>query len=289
MSLSTISLPVPQRLKKRLYRISGPHVYRLLHAAWFFLRLSRALRSQAYARGFFGNDVIAFSQSLRPGFLVLDIGAFLGGSTALFAKAVGAAGRVIAFEPVHHRFLGFLLRVLRLKQARVESLALSKENGSAELVIPLHEGVPLYSQAGFAESYAAAAQPGSGYSFRRLPTRLMRLDDFLARESLAPEAVSAVKIDVEGSELAVFAGGEDFFRRFRGPMLCEFWFAQMPPPGWIWLRERGYSCRYLDRRGRWTRADTPEALAELCRGETYGNFFWERAEPGAAETGGTDG
>jgi hypothetical protein len=88
--------------------------------------------------------------------------------------------------------------------------------------------------------------------------------------------VSAVKIDVEGSEMALFAGGEDFFRRFRGPLLCEFWLDTMPPPGWAWLRERGYSCRYLDRRGDWRPVDTPEALAEACGGETYVNLFLER-------------
>ena len=271
-------------LKKLLFRASGPRLYRTLHAGYFYLRLLRALRSRRYARTFFGGDVLAFAARLKPGSLVLDIGAFLGGSTALFARAVGRSGRVIAFEPVHHRTLGRMLRSMGLKQTRVEPLALARENGDTELVIPIHHGVPLYSQAGFAESYPAAMQPGSGYAFERLPTRLMRLDDFLAGESLTPEAVGAVKIDVEGSEMGLFAGGEEFFRRFRGPVLCEFWFTVMPPPGWTWLRERGYSCRYLDRRGNWVVADTEEELAALCRGETYGNFFLERtAEPTVAK------
>src|SRR4051812_41582424 len=100
-------------LKKSLFRVSGPRLYRLLHAGWFFLRLLRALGSRSNAERFFGNDVMAFSSRLRPGFLVLDIGAFLGGSTALFARAVGLAGRVIAFEPVHFRFLRFLISILR--------------------------------------------------------------------------------------------------------------------------------------------------------------------------------
>jgi FkbM family methyltransferase len=266
-------------LKRRLFRLSGPGLYRRLHAAWFFLRLLRAFRSRRAARTFFGPDLLAFAAMLKPGDRVLDIGAFLGGSTALFAKAVGRSGSVIAFEPVHHRTLARLLRTLGLVRVRVEPMALSRGNGDTELVIPIREGVPLYSQSGFAESYPEASRPGSGYAFERLPTRLMRLDDFLARESLAPADVAAVKIDVEGSEMGVFAGGEAFFRAFRGPLLCEFWFHEMPPPGWAWLRERGYSCRYLDRQGRWLAADTQEALAEACRGETYGNFFCVRELP----------
>lgn len=269
-------------LKRRLFRLTGPAAYRLLHAAWFRLRLSRALASRAYARRFFGDDLLAFAARIRPGDIVLDIGAFLGGSTALFSRAVGRSGTVIAFEPVHHRWLLRLLRSLRMPQAGVRALALAAANGDAELVIPIREGVPLYSQAGFSQSYAEAARPGSGYAFERLPTDLMRLDDFLAREGMRPETVAAVKIDVEGSELSVFGGGEGFFRDFRGILLCEFWFRAMPPPGWAWLRERGYSCRYLDRKGTWVQADTPEALSAACRGETYGNFFWEKpAAPGS--------
>jgi FkbM family methyltransferase len=183
---------------------------------------------------------------------------------------------VIAFEPVHHRPLKRMLRLLGFSRARVEPIALAATNGDTELVIPIRHGVPLYSQAGFSGSYASAATPGSGYAFERLPTRLMRLDDYLAREGLEADAVGAVKIDVEGSELGLFQGGEAFFRRFRGPILCEFWFTVMPPPGWTWMRERGYACRYLDRSGNWVATDTPEALAAACRGETYGNFFLER-------------
>ncbi len=263
-------------VKRHLFRLTGPGCYRWLHALWFRTRLMRALRSPRYAESFFGADVLAFTARIRPGQLVLDIGAFLGGSTALFARATGAGGRVIAFEPVHHKAAAALAKSLGLT-ARIEPLALAPANGDTELVIPIREGVPLYSQAGFASSYPEAAKPGSGFTFERLPTRLMRLDDFLAAEGLSAEAVGAVKIDVEGSELGVFTGGEEFFRRFRGPILCEFWFHAMPPPGWVWLRERGYSCRYLDRGGQWRTLDTPEALYEAVRGETYGNFLCERA------------
>jgi FkbM family methyltransferase len=262
-------------LKKRLFRAVGPGGYRALHAAWFRLRLMRALRSRRYAESFFGNDLLAFAAKLHKGGTVLDIGAFLGGSTALFARAVGPSGRVAAFEPVHHRRLSQVTRMLRLRQVTVEASALTDRNGDSELMVPIRDGVPLYSQAAFAESHAAAAAQ-SGYAFERSPTRLERLDDYLARAGIEPESVAAVKIDVEGSEMKLFAGGEDFFRRFRGPILCEFWFDVMPPPGWSWLRERGYRCRYLDRKGLWSNADDAGSLGELCRGETYGNFFLEK-------------
>jgi FkbM family methyltransferase len=261
--------------KRLLFKLSGPGLYARLHAWRFRRRLGRALASPGAAQGFFGADLLAFAALIEPGRIVLDIGAFLGGSTALFARAVGPAGKVIAFEPVHSRALSGLVRAGRLP-AQIEALALSDGNGPAELVIPVRQGVPLYSQAGFAEAYAAAAAPGSGYAFEKIPARRARLDDWLEAQRLSPEKVGAVKIDVEGSELALLRGGEGFFRRFAGPVLCEFWFDTLPPPGWSWLRERGYHCRYLGRDGAWLPADTREELAGAARGETYGNFLLQR-------------
>lgn len=262
--------------KRLVYGLAGPGLYARLHAWRFRRRLDKALASPRAAETFFGADLVAFAGLLKPGQTVLDIGAFLGGSAALFSRAVGPAGKVIAFEPVHHRALERLARARRLP-ARIESVALSDANGPTELVIPVRRGVPLYSQAGFAEAYGGAAAPGSGYAFEKMPARRARLDDWLQAEGLSPDRIAAVKIDVEGSELSVFRGGDVFFRRFTGPLLCEFWLDRMPPPGWDWLRERGYHCRYLARDGAWRPADSPAELAEAARGETYGNFLLRRA------------
>jgi FkbM family methyltransferase len=261
--------------KRLLFQVSGPGLYSRLHAWRFRRRLGRALSSPPAADRFFGADLLAFADLIRPGDTVLDIGAFLGGSTALFARAVGPSGKVYAFEPVHARALSRLVETGRLP-AQVETLALSDGNGPVELVIPVRRGVPLYSQAGFAEGYAAAARPGSGYGFEKIPAQRARLDDWLESKGIAPEQVSAVKIDVEGSEAALFRGAEAFLSRFTGPVLCEFWFDTLPPPGWAWLRDRGYHCRYLGKDGSWRPADTEAQFAEAAGGGTYGNFLLRR-------------
>src|SRR4051812_47248468 len=186
-----------ESVKRLIFGMAGPGLYARLHAWRFRHRLRKALASPPSAERFFGPDLLAFAAALAPGQTVLDIGAFLGGSTALFCRAVGSAGRVIAFEPVHHRALSDLAKKLRWP-ARIEALALSETTGPAELVIPVRHGVPLYSQAGFADSYAAAAAPGSGYTFQRQPTLRSRLDDWLEQAGLKPEAIGAIKIDVEG-------------------------------------------------------------------------------------------
>jgi FkbM family methyltransferase len=268
-------------LKRGLFRMVGGRKYRLLHGAFFLMRLLLALAWKPYGRRFFGADMLALSQRIRPGDTVLDIGAYLGGTAVLFALKAGPTGLILAFEPYHHRFLGLLVRLLRLR-VRVLPVALSSAGGRADLVVPVHAGVPVYSQAGFAGSYDTETLGRSGaYSFQRAEVRTARLDDVLEEEGIDPGAVSAVKIDVEGAELAVLEGGARFLDGFRGPLVCEFWFEPMPPKGWAWLRDRGWDCLKLDASGRGFReAGTPPALAELARGETYGNFWWTRGGPG---------
>ncbi len=264
-----------KNFKGNLFRFIGPNVYRGIHAGYFFIRLIYALCSSRFGEKFFGRDLIAFADRLKPGDQVLDIGAFLGASTVLFGKAVGRKGLVIAFEPIHARLLKVILKPFCLKQISVKNIALAAKNGNTELVIPLYNGIPLYSQSGFMESYIGD-HIGKEYTFQKFTTSLIRLDDFLLQRGIAPESLTAIKIDVEGAEMAVFEGAEDFFRRFKGMLLCEFWYNQNPPLGWIWLQERGYSCSHLRKDNVWVLVNTPEALAAISRGETYGNFFWEK-------------
>ena len=52
-----------------------------------------------------------FKQLVRPGMVVLDVGANIGAHTIVFAQAVGLGGRVYAFEPqraIHHLLCGNL-------------------------------------------------------------------------------------------------------------------------------------------------------------------------------------
>lgn len=262
--------PLKQGLKRLSFALIGSRLYRLLHALWFLARLLLALAWPPFRPAFFGRDMLALADALRPGDTVLDIGAYLGGTSVLFARKVGPKGRVIAFEPFHHGFLRFLVRLLRLP-VQVVPAALGAETGRAEFVVPVHAGVPLYSQAGFATSFATV-RDDPAYAFQKYESPRRSLDDFLAGEGLAPAAIAAVKIDVEGAELDVLRGAEGFLRGFRGPLVCEFWFDELPPKGWTWLRERGFACSKAGRSGAWLPADTPAALFDHARGETYGNF-----------------
>jgi FkbM family methyltransferase len=136
-------------------------------------------------------EYAAFRAAVRPGDLVLDVGANVGAYTLLFAQWVGPAGHVVAFEPAPLAAAG-LRRHLALNglTSRVEVLeaAVCDRSGTA----PFH--------ADAASGVNALASRGTPSSIEVLTTTL---DEFCSARDLRPHVV---KIDVEGAELAVLEG-----------------------------------------------------------------------------------
>jgi FkbM family methyltransferase len=129
----------------------------------------------------------------RPGDVVLDIGANIGATSLVLARAVGPSGKVFAFEP--HPQTAVLLRANLaangLAMVDVQELALSDTEGSFSLQEP--PGQPGMARLG--------AKPVSG----KPAVSTLRLDGWLAdRPKLGRIAVC--KIDVEGHEPRVLDG-----------------------------------------------------------------------------------
>lgn len=137
-----------------------------------------------------------FERHLRPGATVLDVGAHVGYYTLLSSVLVGDAGRVHSFEPnpANAEFLRRHVRINRLSNVRVEQAAVSAVAGTARFDFGTGSGTGRLADAG------------------ALEVRTVRLDDYCAEHGLAP---SAMKIDVEGAEMHVLAGGLATLARHR--------------------------------------------------------------------------
>lgn len=93
--------------------------------------VSGALTFGLYETG----EVRFFERILRPGLTVVDVGANIGLYTALAARAVGPAGRVIALEPEPETF-GFLMQTIAANaftNVEPHQLAASAAPGAARL------------------------------------------------------------------------------------------------------------------------------------------------------------
>lgn len=145
------------------------------------------------------------------GRVVYDIGAFTGAYCMFFAGRVGAAGRVVAFEPNPASF-ATLLKNLRRNQIRNVlplRMALGDEHGQK----------PIYALPGMPTTASLARDACTPLRARAGVSQIERLDDLLRVASLP--CPDFLKVDVEGLELEVLLGAVQTLRERRPDILIE--------------------------------------------------------------------
>lgn len=173
---------------------------RLFHRAWRY-----RLRQE---RG----EIKFLLRSIRPGDVVVDIGAHKGAYTYWMARRVGPNGRVFAFEP-QPRLAATLNTVAASMKSSgsivVENAAVSSRSGEGLLSIPDGDDSPCATM--------EARQEGWG---RRTLVRTITLDEYFAAR---PDAgrIAFIKCDVEGHELEVLRGASLILEEHRPLLLLE--------------------------------------------------------------------
>ena len=169
------------------------------------------LISRAIAQGaIFEEEIVSTAQDfLKAGDTVFDVGANLGQMTVLFARAVGVAGKVVAFEA--DDYIADLLR-------------LNVELNSLTNVEVVEGGV--WNQPGCRcgilnpTSSVLALMALMGIDPLASEGRIVRS---LTIDSLEyPSPISFLKVDIQGSDLFGLQGAVDTIRRNRMPILFEY-------------------------------------------------------------------
>jgi FkbM family methyltransferase len=149
-------------------------------------------------------------QEIRPGDVVLDIGANIGYYTLLFAKLVGPTGYVFAFEPDPKNF-SLLSRNVEL-------------NGYHNVVL-INKAVS--DKTGFAKLFLSDINSGdhriydSADGRHSVPIQTVTLDDYFVQSKLQ---FDLVKFDIQGAEWAALQGMTNFLSQHeRLKMIMEFW------------------------------------------------------------------
>jgi FkbM family methyltransferase len=166
-----------------------------------------------FLRGGYERHEIEFLRHfLKPGMVVIDVGANIGYHTSIAARRVGPTGVVVAVEPEPHNF-GLLSRNVSsngLGNVRAAQLALGDQPGAALL---------FRSERNFGDHRLYGESDG-----RRETTRVevTTLDDLIDRCALP--SVDLIKMDVQGYEGKVIGGMKRLFAGQRGlSVLTEFW------------------------------------------------------------------
>ena len=151
----------------------------------------------------FEKEIEFVSAFLQPGMSAIDIGANLGVYSLPMARRVGPGGRVYAYEP------GGEARALLMRSrganafTNLEVLDVALSDGERE------------GHLGFADSSELRAL-GAGVGE---PVRVTSLD--IEKAARSWPSIDFIKIDAEGEEERIIAGGKDFFARHSPLVMFE--------------------------------------------------------------------
>ena len=165
------------------------------------------LRGQGYERG----TTKVFTELVKEGMNVVDIGANIGYYTLLAARRVGLHCRVYAFEPEPYNFkiLTENIRLNGYNNVIAIQKAVSNESGTAPLFLsPRGDG------------WHGLLSP-KDYSKEAIAVKTVTLDEFFETEGCP--AIQVVKMDIEGWEIEALDGMHRFIIR-NNPlaMIVEF-------------------------------------------------------------------
>lgn len=177
------------------------------------LNLNEGIDFSIYLLGAFEAEAVRFYRKrLKPGDVVIDIGANIGAHTLPIAAAVSPGGRVHAFEPTAYAFgkLGANLSLNPELESLVTTTQVLLGNGAAEVPEEIYAGWPLEFGRNLHPGHGGEPHSTAGASSGTLDDLLSPLD-----------RVDFIKIDVDGHEAPVLQGAGEVLEQFRPPILIE--------------------------------------------------------------------
>jgi len=177
------------------------------------------------------------SEQLKPGDVFYDIGANAGYFTLVGAKAVGARGKVIAFDP-HPFNVKTVKEQVALNEldatCRVEPLAIAGQEGTLKFVMT---GVNANAHL---EDLKAPNLTNEG---EVIEVRAVRLDDYVAGHPRP----TLIKMDIEGAEVAAVDGARALLSGSNPPVcLISTHGAELDRQVKEIFREYGYTFKNLE-------------------------------------------
>jgi FkbM family methyltransferase len=209
------------------------------------LDLSEFVQRKHWFRSYERNEIRFIHRFVRPGDVVVDVGANVGVLATEAARAVGPTGRVIAIEPVPSN--AAVLRANAALDPRTRIEVIESAVGASAGVLGL--GIDqLQRSVGNQGAYTAIG--GTAVDIDTV-VPLARLDDLLAHRLAPNERVRLLKVDVEGMEASVFEGAEELLasRRVDAVMFERNLTLTTTQPGDV-LRRHGFTVQRLGSFGR---------------------------------------
>lgn len=185
--------------------------------------IADALRWLAQRAWFVENEVAGLARLVKPGNICIDIGAEYGLYTWTLASLVGSRGRVHCIEPQPSlaRFLRLSGSVLSAHHVTVHEVALGDDRTieRSTMSLPFRGPIPVHGRAFLSHGSHGLGSNEEFSRHRLVPVSMTTLDQLT--DTLGLDRVDFIKIDVEGAEAALIAGGKKTIEKFRPVLMIE--------------------------------------------------------------------
>lgn len=153
---------------------------------------------------------------------ILDVGAFIGSSSLVFAKYVGEKGKVISFEPNPYN-LKKIEKNLSLNSKlsaiiKVYDIALADEETEMKMVLSDQVDTGPSSTSRLYYSHSTIRNEDLPPSFKESVVSVTTLDLFVKKHNLTPDII---KVDIEGAEDKFLLGAKKTLSTFKPTLYIE--------------------------------------------------------------------
>ncbi len=164
-------------------------------------------------------DKRVYLSFIRPGDVVLDVGANVGAHTVFFSHLVEKRGRVISFEPIPDNLAALHRLVARRSRFDNVTVVETAVGNPAAPGAEIEIGAPAgdLTQASLRPQKAGSWRASS--DVRTFVCRFSRLDE--TEELTQLPGIDFLKVDVEGGELDVLKGAARMIKKHRPLIYCE--------------------------------------------------------------------
>ena len=152
-------------------------------------------------------------QFIRPGDVVIDIGAFIGTHSIAFGQKVGPKGKVIAIEPQNNAFQVLKKNIEQNNLTNIKIFKKAVSNISGTILI---EQPDLDNDVNLASFTLAGITPDKDSKSKHKQNI-----DVIILDQIISGSCDLIKIDVEGMEILVLEGAADTLRNSRPLVFAE--------------------------------------------------------------------
>lgn len=190
-----------------------------------------------------------FTEIIKPGDVIIDVGANSGLYSILYSKLVGNQGKVHAFEPDKATFslLTENIKLNNCNNVATHNFALSNKESRIEMVAYNPENLKLKDGDSF--KYMQEVSGDTAKDTENL-MHSCKMDDF--KKLCIEDKIDFLKIDVEGAELLVLQGSVETILKYKPTIIFELsgkWtkrFNYKPYQVFVFLNELGYEMEEYD-------------------------------------------